>query len=201
MSKTRTEMRAAVSGSFHRHMEAITRAVHDLAALRVRVLSPADPRVVAAQGEFLFVASDRVRSIRLVQDRHVDCIRAADFLWLVCPDGYVGVSAAMEVQAATDVGVPVFATRAPNDLTVREYVTVVPSLSDALRRVETSPSHSRAASLLIDPNASLEEAHRVLEQMRRTLTKSNSLGDPAPRLYGQLSELQGIVGRGVLSCN
>ena len=80
---------AAVSGSFHRHMGAITAAVHELAALSVRVLSPADPRVVAAKGEFLFVASDRHRSVKLVQDRHMDCIKAADFLWLVCPDGYV----------------------------------------------------------------------------------------------------------------
>jgi len=76
----------AVSGSFHRHMGAITAAVHELAALSIRVLSPADPRVVASQGEFLFVASDRVRSVRLVQDRHLESIRAANFLWLVCPD-------------------------------------------------------------------------------------------------------------------
>src|SRR5580658_8304981 len=54
---------ATVSGSFHRHMGAITAVVHQLAALSVRVLSPADPRIVAQQGEFLFVASDPVRSV------------------------------------------------------------------------------------------------------------------------------------------
>src|SRR5450759_2559536 len=117
---------AAVSGSFHRHMEAITRAVHELAALSIRVLSPADPRVVANQGEFLFVASDRVRSVRLVQDRHLESIRAADFLWLVCPDGYVGQSASMEVGFAAAAGVPIFSTHAPSDLTLRQYVTTVP---------------------------------------------------------------------------
>src|SRR5712692_2045419 len=125
-SKVRYRFSAAVSGSFHRHMGAISTAVHELASLSVRVLSPADPRIVAAQGEFLYVASDRVRSVRLVQDRHLDCIRAANFLWLVCPDGYVGVSAAMEISAATDAGVPIFAIRAPSDMTLREYVTVVP---------------------------------------------------------------------------
>src|SRR5271156_1931883 len=98
---------ATISGSFHRHMEAITSAVHELAALSVRVLSPADPRIVAAQGEFLFVASDPVRSVRLVQDRHLESIRAADFLWLVCPDGYVGQSASMELGYAAAFDVPV----------------------------------------------------------------------------------------------
>ena len=101
-------LKATVSGSFHRHMEAISAAVYELAAHSVRVLSPADPRVVAAQGEFLFVASDRVRSIRLVQDRHLESIRSADFLWLVCPDGYVGQSASMEIGFAAGAGVPSF---------------------------------------------------------------------------------------------
>ena len=136
--EARTELRAAVSGSFHRHMEAVTRAVHELAALSVRVLSPADPRVVAAQGEFLFVASDRVRSVRLVQDRHLESIRAADFLWLVCPDGYIGQSASMEIGYAAGAGIPMFAVHAPTDLTLREYVTVVPNISAAMRRIEVS---------------------------------------------------------------
>src|ERR1700738_3546056 len=102
---------ATVSGSFHRHMEAITSAVRELATLSIRVLSPADPRVVAAQGEFLFVASDRVRSVRLVQDRHLESIRDANFLWLVCPDGYVGQSASQEIGYAIGIGVPIFATQ------------------------------------------------------------------------------------------
>src|SRR5437016_2304483 len=130
------KLAAAVSGSFHRHMPAITSAVHELAARGVRVLSPADPRVVAAQGEFLFVASDPVKSVRLVQDRHLESIRAASFLWLVCPDGYVGQSASMEVGFAAAAGVPMFATRPPSDLTLREYVSIVPTLSEALRRIQ-----------------------------------------------------------------
>src|ERR1700731_515419 len=109
---------ATVSGSFNRHMDAIPSAVHELPSLSVRVLSPADPRIVAFQGEFLFVASDPVRSVRLVQDRHFESIRAADFLWLVCPDGYVGQSASMEIGYAAAVGVPMFATRGASRLDV-----------------------------------------------------------------------------------
>ncbi|MFZ0318465.1 MAG: hypothetical protein WAL56_05010 [Candidatus Sulfotelmatobacter sp.] len=194
--EARTELRAAVSGSFHRHMEAITRAVHELATLSVRVLSPADPRVVAAQGEFLFVASDRVRSVRLVQDRHLESIRAADFLWLVCPDGYVGQSASMEIGYAAGVGIPMFAHRPPSDLTLREYVTAVPSIADAVHRVEASGRPRRNKGVLIDPNASIEEAHNVLERMRSTLNEQHSLVDPAPRFYEHLSKLQALVGAG-----
>jgi hypothetical protein len=168
---------ATVSGSFHRHMEAITSAVRELATLSIRVLSPADPRVVAAQGEFLFVASDRVRSVRLVQDRHLESIRAANFLWLVCPDGYVGQSASMEVGFAAAVGVPIFATHAPGDLTLREYVTIVPTLAAALRIVAASSRPRRPEGILINPHASVQEAHDILERVESFLTHESYLGE------------------------
>ena len=181
---------AAVSGSFHRHMGAITAAVHELAALSIRVLSPADPRVVAAQGEFLFVASDRVRSVRLVQDRHLESIRAADFLWLICPDGYVGQSASMEVGFAAAARVPIFATRAPSDLTLREYVTIIPTLSEAVHRVEANSRPRHAEGLLIDPHPSLEKAHDILERIKTALTRQDSSRDPADVVYHGVVDLK-----------
>jgi hypothetical protein len=181
---------ATVSGSFHRHMEAITSAVRDLATLSVRVLSPADPRVVAAQGEFLFVASDRVRSVRLVQDRHLDSIRASNFLWLVCPDGYVGQSASMEIGAAATAGVPIFATRAPLDLTLREYVMIVPTLVDAVREAEATPQRRGPEGVLIDPHTSIERAHQILEQIEAALTCCYGSRDPADAVYRGVAELR-----------
>ncbi len=188
------DLAVVVSGSFHRHMERITAAVHEFAALRVRVLSPADPRVVANQGEFLFVASDPVRSIRLVQDRHMDCIRAASFLWLVCPDGYVGVSAAMEINEAKNAGVPVFATRAPNDSTVREYVSTISSLTEAVSEAKALARPRRTEGILIDPHASVQEAHAILEQVDAMLTRKNAMEDPACRIYRDLASLQAKLG-------
>src|SRR5580700_10490514 len=108
-------LNVTVSGSFHRHMPAIYEAVGELRALGVNVLSPSDPRIVDHIGEFLFVASDRLRSIRLVQDRHLAAIRASDFLWVVCPDGYTGPSTSLEIGTAIALGVPVFSTSAALD--------------------------------------------------------------------------------------
>jgi hypothetical protein len=184
---------ATVSGSFHRHMDAITAAVHELAALSVRVLSPADPRVVAQQGEFLFVASDPVRSVRLVQDRHLECIRAANFLWLVCPDGYVGQSASMEIGYAAGARVPIFAACAPADLTLREYVTVVPSLSTAVRKIARQARSSRTGGVLIDPHASVETVHRVLDDLSTVLTRPSGSGDPAQRIHRDLRSIQATL--------
>lgn len=177
---------AAVSGSFHRHMDAITAAVHELAALGVRVLSPADPRIVAQQGEFLFVASDRVRSVRLVQDRHLESIRAADFLWVVCPDGYVGQSASMELGYAAAAGIPIFAAQRPADLTLREYVKLVPNLGAALSMVRVFSRPRNSGGILIDPRASIENVHIMLERVRDMLTRPSYLGEPSA-VYGDLA--------------
>jgi hypothetical protein len=183
-------LNATVSGSFHRHMEAITSAVHELAALNVRVLSPADPRIVAWQGEFLFVASDPVRSVKLVQDRHLESIRAANFLWLVCPDGYVGQSSSQELGYAIAVGVPILAARAPNDLTLQQYVKVVPTITAAVRMITASPRRRHAEGILIDPHASVEKAHHILDRIGTVLTRTNVLDEPANRVHLEIADLR-----------
>jgi hypothetical protein len=107
-AKEEEMLKATISGSFHRHMPAIYEAVCALRQLGVNVLSPSDPRIVDSIGEFLFVASDRLRSIKLVEDRHLEAIRASDLLWVVCPDGYTGPSTSGEILAAAVLNVPVF---------------------------------------------------------------------------------------------
>jgi hypothetical protein len=174
-------------------MEAITTAVHELASLSVRVLSPADPRVVAAQGEFLFVASDRVRSVRLVQDRHLESIRAANFLWLVCPDGYVGQSASMEVGFAAAAGVPIYATHPPTDLTLREYVTVVATIREAVRRQAVAPRPRCVEGILINPHPSIEAAHDALEKVKGLLDNSSRPTDPAATVYHELTNVHRLL--------
>jgi len=184
---------ATVSGSFHRHMEAITDAVHELAALFVRVLSPADPRIVAQQGEFLFVASDPVRSVRLVQDRHLESIRAANFLWLVCPDGYVGQSASMEIGFAAAVGVPILTTRAPSDLTLRQYVKVVPTLAAAIKMINSRPGQRRPEGILIDPHASVEKAHWILDQIGSALSRPSKIDEPSTLVHRAVAEIRTTI--------
>jgi hypothetical protein len=175
-------------------MEAISRAVYELASYGVRVLSPADPRVVAAQGEFLFVASDPVRSVRLVQDRHLDSIRAASFLWLVCPDGYVGQSASMEIGFAAGAGVPIFATAHPSDLTLREYVSVVRSIEDAVRLATSRNYRRRPEGFLIDPHASIEAAQAILQRMSDSLLRQpTSSLDPSRQIYGDAERLKSLL--------
>ncbi len=181
---------ATVSGSFHRAMSEISRAVYELSDLGIKVLSPADPRVVETSGEFLFVASDKVRSVRLVQDRHIESIRACDFLWLVAPDGYVGQSASMEIGFAVASDIPIFGRDLPKDLTLRQYVTQVGSPQEALQNIEWQ-APKKAQGFLIDPHASIEEAHAILERIGRSLPRSAPTDDSSlpPPAYSACQDL------------
>ncbi len=121
-------LRTTVSGSFRRHMREISEAIAEFKDLGVEVLSPKSPVVVAERGEFLFVESDPSRSIKATQDRHLRSISQSDFLWLVCPLGYVGISAAMEIGWAIAENIPIYSLDCPLDLEMRLHVVQVISL-------------------------------------------------------------------------
>ncbi len=166
-------LEVTVSGSFRRHMSAIYEAVTEFIELGVDVLSPADPRVVDQLGDFVFVASDRVRSIKLVEDRHLEAIRVSDFLWLECPDGYVGQSASMELGYAVAVGTPVYSATPPSDGTLVRYVRNAGSLASVVRLFQVKRGDTRRgkthASFLIDPVSTIERANAHLAAMHRLL--------------------------------
>lgn len=180
-------------------MHPIADAVYSLRELGVEVLSPADPTVVDQRGEFLFVASDAVRSVRMVQDRHLESVRASDFLWLVCPDGYVGQSASMEIGFAAAVGTPVFSTGHPEDLTLAHYVHPVDSLSSAVNVIRTIKLDAGGGppkpSFLLDPYASLERAQVGLERIRGILAQQPQRVDDlaARRIYEVGSDLRSLI--------
>ncbi|HXO20085.1 MAG TPA: hypothetical protein VOA87_09195 [Thermoanaerobaculia bacterium] len=161
---------ATVSGSFHRHLREITESVEQLTDHGVRVLSPADPRIVDELGPFLFVASDRHRSVKLVQDRHLTAIGSSSFLWLVSPDGYVGQSAALEIGFAIASGVPIFANTLPPDLTLREYVNLTRDVDEAIQLASNAKGKVTMASLLLDPLTAAEEVHKEVDELAHLLT-------------------------------
>lgn len=180
-------LKATVSGSFHRHMTAIYETVGQLRARGIDVLSPSDPRVVDHVGEFLFVASDRLRSVKLVQDRHLAAIRSSDFLWIVCPDGYTGPSTCMEIGSAVAAGVPVFANTPAADITIKEYVSTVETFEDAVSRAIARrcpvPIGQHA---LLDPAYAIDRFADALSDLRPALL--GTIGDRGRDAERQLEE-------------
>ena len=72
-------------------------------------------------------------SPQAIEAWHLSAICQADFVMLHAPDGYVGLSAAMEIGFAAAQDCPVFSRTAPQDIAVQGLVRVVPSVYDALQ--------------------------------------------------------------------
>ncbi|ESZ51713.1 hypothetical protein X731_03805 [Mesorhizobium sp. L2C054A000] len=118
-------LKAVVSGSFRQHIAAVRDAVQQLRSAGVAVLSPGNLEVAARTKDFVFLAGDAPLPIKAIEDRHLASIRVANFLWIVCPGGYVGSSTCLEIGVAVSLGVPVYASTAPTDVTISQYVTVI----------------------------------------------------------------------------
>lgn len=168
--------RVTVSGTFRRAISDVQEAVRALTDAGALVLSPADPRIVDHFGDFVFVASDVVRHLRLVQARHFAAISASDFVWLVAPDGYIGQSAAMEIGFAAAHGVPVYCQQVPTDLTLRQWVITVSGVREALRRPRPgSIAAPGTSAILLDPQRAIQDSHDDLQVAEHGLLRT-----PAP---------------------
>lgn len=196
------KIEVTVSGSFHKHLNAIQRAVESFRDRGIEVLSPANPYITDRIGPFLFVASDKHRSVKLVQNRHLAAISQSDFLWLVSPDGYVGQSASLELGYAIAMGVPIYGEVLPPDLTLQEYIIKVESIDEAIKLTKSKNSkRQRHSMLLVDPSGVIDDAHQRLENIQDLLTSPSGKKDASKVEYHiseDMKELEKLFNANIL---
>ena len=187
-----------VCGSFNRHLTQIQHAVEALGSAGAVVLSPLDPQPRERRGPFLFLAGDSRRSVKGTESRHLDAIASSVFVWLECPDGYVGASAAFELGYAAACRVPVFAARAPEDLTMRQYVQPPQDLAQTVAQFAAgcqAPTKPAGIALLLDPGHALSAAHAELEHIGVDLVcMISDEHDPVERRVAKIAEMLALPG-------
>ena len=122
--------RAVLCGSYKRDREGLFRAYDELVVTGCQVLSP--QRMQFDDAAFVRDTAEQGISSREIEAYHLLAICKADFVMIYAPDGYVGLSAAMEIGFATAQKCPVFSRTAPQDIALRGLVKVVPSVYDVL---------------------------------------------------------------------
>lgn len=90
---------------------------------------------IEQDAEFKKDTAERAMSIRNIESHHLYAINQSDFLWVHISGGYVGVSTAMEIGYSTALGIPVFASGAVADVTLKNFITIVPSVFEATMNV------------------------------------------------------------------
>lgn len=129
-------LKLSICGTFKRDVPQISLDFEEFRIRGCEVLSPETTQFVAEDGGFVFTQNQIGKSPHSIEQTHLNAIVKSDFVWLHCPDGYLGVSGARELGFAEALSVPVFARRTPYDDTFRALVKVVASPLDAIEYVK-----------------------------------------------------------------
>jgi len=134
--------RVTISGSFRRHLVEIQQVMSELERAEFVVLSPGGTVSLGIEQGFTFLATDRSRDARTVEDGHLKAIHRSDVLWIVCPDGILGASTMFEIGFAVACDVPIVTLDEIHDQCYgpsdnpRRHIECVTSIEKAVETIE-----------------------------------------------------------------
>ena len=115
--------RAVIIGSFRKHYPLITNIIKIFNSGGIEVLSPKHSKIINPNDEFvLFDYDPKDCGEKEIEDAVLKKINQSHFVYLVNPNGYVGVSASFEVGYCAAHSMRVFSMEDSNEMCVR-YIT------------------------------------------------------------------------------
>lgn len=131
-------IRATLSGSFHKDTEGLQRAYNELARNQCQILSP--HRLNFQDHSMLFVrdVAEKNDSVRSLETHHLRAISQSNFLWVHAPEGYIGLSSAMEVGYAAALEVPIFTSSPIEDRMLSTFIIKVESVFMAIENLKSN---------------------------------------------------------------
>lgn len=127
-----------LSGSYRKEFETLRSTYEEFRDLGCTILSPSSVSIVREEDGFVYMQGEETDTPEKIEDRHLEAIQRASFVWLHAPEGYVGPTAALEVGFANAAGVPVYAQHMPTDRVLQSFVRLVDSPAMV---VATRPEH------------------------------------------------------------
>lgn len=129
--------KCTISGSFHRFLAEIAAKADECGQHGITVLSPKSTAFAGEVNGFVMLEGDTGTPTEL-EKAHLHAIDRSDFLYVVNPGGYVGLSSSLEVGYAFARSVAVFCSEVPKDPVVSYFSTVEPEISKIAQRLSIS---------------------------------------------------------------
>jgi len=126
---------AVLCGSFRQDVEGLKRAHEELMDVGCSVLSPSEVVPVHEVDGFVFMKGEETETPARIELKHLEAIQKASFVWLYAPDGYVGLSAALEVGFAHAQGIPVFSRNDVSDVMLKSFTHRVSSPKEVVELI------------------------------------------------------------------
>ena len=122
------ERKCVIIGSFREDMEKIKAVAKIFENKDIEVLSPTNFDIVDPSQDFVILKSNKPeQSAKEIEDEVLKKILIADFIYLVNPNGRVGLSAAFEIGYAKAVNSTIHSMEPADDLKIREFIKTVVS--------------------------------------------------------------------------
>ena len=106
------------------------------------VLSPKQVEPSREIDGFVYMKGEETETPQHIELKHLEAIQNATFVWLYAPEGYVGLSAALEVGFAHSQGIPVFCQTQLSEPVLSSFVCQiesVPQVIDLVTRKNLPP--------------------------------------------------------------
>jgi NTP pyrophosphatase (non-canonical NTP hydrolase) len=129
-------------GSYRKDPEGLQRIFERLKDEGFLVLSPSNALIESEEQGFVYMRHEGAQTPDQLENRHLDAIQKADFVWFFAPNGYVGPTGALEVGFARANGIPVYSDTPLNDTAIKQFVEIVKSpatVQDYFRKSKVRP--------------------------------------------------------------
>lgn len=122
------ERKCVIIGSFRKNMDEVKAVAEIFKNKNIEVLSPVSFNIVDPKEEFVILESNKSeQSIKDIEDEVLQKMLTTDFVYLVNPNGRVGLSAAFEIGYANAANITVYSMEMADDLMIRRYIKGVVS--------------------------------------------------------------------------
>ena len=114
-------IKTVISGSFRKHYHEIKEMIDQFGRLGIEVLSPKKSNIVNPDDDFVILESDESDNIFFIENEHLSAIKKSDFLYVVNPGGYIGLTVALEMGYACANNKKIYCLCEPNDILLKEF--------------------------------------------------------------------------------
>jgi NTP pyrophosphatase (non-canonical NTP hydrolase) len=184
VDETKSRLSVVLCGSYRRDPEGLA-SVYSQLTKNFEVVSPRSLNFVDPTVDFVRLSSEIGLSDAEIETRHLAAMTSADFVWLHAPDGYVGLSASMEIGHASALGIPVFAATRPTESILADLVMLAPNPMHVTRSLLAARER---------PGQGLNRLQKYYEAaaVRRSWDRE-SVEQTIELLAGELSELRTAI--------
>lgn len=182
------EICGTISGSIRKFWNEIIKYILEFEKNGVKILSPKISKTKNIKDDFVYLINDKSKPIETIEKIHLLNILHSDFLFVVNPKGYIGISTSLEIGYALSKGIKVYSLEEPSDTLLKENIIYNLSISEII----DSEIQKKREEISIEENLSSLQKYFNKKIIERGFDKETEK-DILILILEELGELSNII--------